>query len=177
LALLLLLATGWSGRLHAEPYEQHRVCFANELDPSFERAAQWLRDHRAQLQSEGFTFNKGFVFSPDLADALALYCPEEKGFLDHRFRLFGGVADDFVTVRNALLQPPPGPEAKDWQPVLDKYGVDHVVLYAPTAEGLRYAYRNLTLEPRKQEPKDWVELYRDGRTVVFGWVKKRPAYG
>ena len=42
LALLLVLAAGWSGRLHAEPYEQHRVCFANELDPSFERAAQWL---------------------------------------------------------------------------------------------------------------------------------------
>src|SRR5262249_5905929 len=45
---------------------------------------------------------------------------------------------------------------------------------APTAKGVEYPYRNLTLDPRRHEPKDWVELYRDGRTVVFGWVKKQP---
>ncbi|MBI1917009.1 MAG: hypothetical protein HYS12_20055 [Planctomycetes bacterium] len=170
LALLLLLAAGWSGRLHAEPYEQHRVCFANELDPSFERAAKWIRE-----QHEQGRLGKGFVFGPDFADALALYCPEEKGFLDHRYRLFGGVAADFVAVRNALLRPA-GPEKKDWQQVLEKHGVDHIVLYAPAAEGVEFAYRNLMLEPRAKEPKEWVELYRDGRTVVFGWAKKRPAY-
>src|SRR5206468_8483612 len=94
----------------------------------------------------------------------------KEGFSD---RLSGDVAGDFATVREALLRPT-GPATKDWQQVLEKHGVDHVVLYVPSAEGVKFAYRNLSLEPRKHEPKDWVELHRDGRMVVFGWVKKQP---
>jgi hypothetical protein len=171
-SLLLVLAVAWPGTLHAKPPE-HRVCFVNELDPSYELVGAWIKEQREQGR-----LSKGFNPAPESGDALAWYCPEARSFFDHRLSLFNRVAPDFVAVRHGLLKTTDSEDDTkiDWQKILEQYGVDHVVVYAPAASGLKRAFRDLKLEPRRKEPKDWAELYKDGRTLVFGWAKKQPAY-
>jgi hypothetical protein len=41
---------------------------------------------------------RGLHLSPETAQAFAWFCPEEKGFLDHRFTLFASIASDFEDV-------------------------------------------------------------------------------
>lgn len=175
--LLGLLAVAWPGWLQARPYERRRVALTDELDPSLRKAALWIKEQRASgsLPADARAFN----FSPDIVNALAWYCPEEKGFFDFRYHLFATAAEDYVNVRRGLSTAPSGPQAADrpkWQEILDRRKVDHVILYDPEPLALSMPLFLLWSEPLGKDDKDWALLYADGRTAVFGWLKARPAY-
>ena len=173
LLLLLTLVAAWPGYLEARPttsqLADYRVALVDEIDPSLRQAALWLKEQREQgtLPADALAFNT----SPEIANALAWYCPEEKVFFDFRIDLFAAAAGDYVKVRRALEGPAPrSGEQEDWQAILRERKVDHLVLYSRRAEVLQTPLLRLA------RSGDWVEMYNDGRTVVFGWAKERPAY-
>src|SRR5262249_51956831 len=77
-----------------------RVAWGVEPAPSLQKAARQLDEWRAAglLPAEA----RGFNWLPDLACYWAWYCPDEKGFFDHRYPLFAGAAADYETVRRTL---------------------------------------------------------------------------
>lgn len=176
-ALLLLgLAAAWPGWLQSRPYERSRVALVDELDPSLRQAALWFKEQhdKGTLPEDA----RGFNTSPEIANAFAWYCPQEKGFFDYRYDLFSGAATDYVAIRKKLLAPPSArpEEQAGWEDLLDKHKVDHLVLYHRNGVGLQPLLLRLWNGSGDRKRKDWVQLYADGRTVVFGWAKARPAY-
>lgn len=180
LGLVAVLACAWPGWLHAWPgrqpieYDRWRVALADETDPSLRRTAEWIKEQRdaGRLPTDTHSFN----LAPEVANALAWYCPEEKSFFDYRFELFDRVARDFIDIRHLLRGEPREGAPLDWEGVLARHQVDRLILYNPDPEKLRPALTGLWLLPRDREEKDWEMLYADGRSAVFGRSKVRREY-
>jgi hypothetical protein len=159
LAGLALLVLAWPGWLQPAPHQPRG--WAVEPDGSLVRLAQDLERRHADHQTRLDRF--ALTFSPEVAHYLAWFCPSEKGFLDSRWPLFEGVADDFVRMRSSLLQssgPGPDPELAS---LLDTYHIDRIILHDPDWDRTTRAYRCLLLG----EP-EWELLAVDGAAALFG---------
>src|SRR5439155_4036770 len=92
LAGLALLVLAWPGWLQPAPYQPRG--WAVEPDGSLVRLARELDRRHAQQPSRPDRI--ALTFSPEVAHHLAWFCPSENGFLDSRWPLFDGVAEDFA---------------------------------------------------------------------------------
>jgi tetratricopeptide (TPR) repeat protein len=165
LAGLALLVLAWPGWLQPTPYRVRG--WAVEPDGSLVRMARQLeRWHEAgKFRSD----HVALTFSPEVAHYLAWFCPSEKGFLDSRWPLFDGVADDFVRMRRDVLQSDgPGPDPELGRR-LDAYHIDRIIVHDPDWGRTTRAYSCLlTGEP------EWQLLAVEGGAVLFG---RRPTDG
>ena len=119
-AMVAVLVVAWPGWLHRSQdprtRDVRRVSFGSRLDPSLEQVAREIKIlHKRGVLGED---SRGLNFSPDVANALAWYCPEEKGFFDYRYALFTGVAEDWVALRRRLLERDPAPS---WRVLVRRY--------------------------------------------------------
>jgi tetratricopeptide (TPR) repeat protein len=164
LAALGLLFLAWPGWLQGVRGEGRRVDWAVKPDSSLRRAAETLdRWHEQKLLSDE---DRGFAFHPQLVPYCAWFCPKEKGFLDHRFPLFGTTAGEFAEICQAL-NPALSSERNqptDWKALFHKHGITHLILYDPDPSLLLPALRRLTVQDR-----NWRLLHVDGQAVIFGW--------
>lgn len=183
--LLALLALAWPGWLFARPADprfSRRVAWRVDVDDSLRQAAARL----AELRAAGVLRPgaHGFNGSPDVANYVAWYCPEEKGFFDYRFHLFGPeAARAYVAVRQALSAPTgmfapakpaagemsaaaPDRDLSEWQSVFrdPRAPIDHLVVSGPNSDA-----NLVTLLRVWTSPEEWTPLYQDGRTAIIGW--------
>jgi tetratricopeptide (TPR) repeat protein len=154
LAGLLLLVLAWPGWLGPAPYQPR--AWTVEPDASLLRLAQQLETWHAQQKVRPDRF--ALTFSPEAAHYLAWFCPAEKGFVDSRWPLFDRVADDFVRMRQCLLE-----GSKALPPLLDPYQIDRIVLYDPDWGRTTRAYRSLF-----QSEGEWELLALEGGAALFG---------
>ncbi len=172
LTLLLVLAAGVAsvpGWLQAQPHAQRRLGWSVEPDPSLRQMAEQIAAWRAQglVGPDTHWFN----LSPEVTNYLAWFAPGERGVLDQRVGLFGGVAADFIAARQDLGREDAGPaegiaEAaarSAWRRILRKRGVRFVIVQSDREGGLLTTARLLS------NPAEWVPCYLDGRTAIFGW--------
>jgi hypothetical protein len=169
--VLVLVLAAWPGWLHArfdEPRSPHRVAWAVEPNPSLTAAAKELR----QLRQEGQLGpdDRGFNFTPDVAEYWAWFCPEEKGFFDRRFQLSPEMAQTYVNVRHALPNPrrlgeTAGPPVI-WQKIFAQHHVRYLTLNKADRDAQTVA---LYLWAAPTERRNWTLVYLDGQTFVFGW--------
>jgi tetratricopeptide (TPR) repeat protein len=163
LAGLVLLVLAWPGWLQPAPYQLRG--WAVEPDPSMVQLAGVLESGHADgtIRSDRFAF----TFSPDVAAYLAWFCPAEKGFLDQRWPLFDQVADDFIHMRRALLQPD-GPN-RDLGHLAHAHGIDRIILFDPDFGRTRQGYGSLLAAD-----SGWDLLALKGSALLFG---RRPPPG
>jgi hypothetical protein len=160
--LILLLVLAWPGWLQPRPWQPRG--WGAEPDASLERLAERLkRWHDAgAFRPDRFAL----TFSPEAANYLAWLCPDEKGFLDSRWPLFGRQADDYVRMRDCLLGPDDGPGPQLGR-LMGAYHLDRIILYDPDWGRTTRAYRCLLLGR-----PEWELLALDGAAALFG---RRPA--
>ncbi len=163
LAGLALLVLAWPGWLQPAPYQLRG--WAVEPNQSMVRLAGLLERWHAdgKIRSDRFAF----TFSPDAATYLAWFCPDEKGFLDQRWPVFDQVADDFVRMRRALLQPR-GPD-RDLGLLADARGIDRIILFDPDFGRTQQVYGCLLAAH-----SEWDLLALEGSALLFG---RRPPAG
>jgi tetratricopeptide (TPR) repeat protein len=159
LALAALVVTAWPGWLQGFPAEPRQ--WYVESDPSLEEAARQVAQwHQAGQLGEA---SQGFNFSPVVAHYFAWLCPEEKGFLDGRARVFApDVLADFRAVRDALREPIQGED--DWRAILRRRHVTHLIIYDHSERSLSAVLTRLLADPQ-----EWPLVYLRGRTTIFAW--------
>lgn len=137
LAGLMLLVTAWPGWLQVAPFQSRG--WTVEPNGSLVRMADRLKRRHAEalLPPDRFTL----TFSPEAANYLSWYCPEEKGFVDSRWQLFDRVCDDFVHIRSLLFQEDAG--SQELAALLDAHHIDRILLYDADWERMGRAYFHL----------------------------------
>ncbi len=171
LVLVLLVAACWPGWLQAQA--GRRMAWGMEIDPALEKLGKRMKElHDQGVLTEQ---NVGFNYTPEIANAMAWYCPEEKSFFDTRLHLFAHVAGEYVDVRKALQYLPQGtgPEAAgvpgqkerprtNWPALLQKRKIDHVILYDPVLRRLA-----LPLQKFTWQPEEWSLIHLDGHVAMY----------
>ncbi|HEY7330472.1 MAG TPA: hypothetical protein VH592_22720 [Gemmataceae bacterium] len=154
---VVLLVLVWPGWLQVAPYQPRD--WAIEPDSSLIRMAEYLKHRHAQgtLPPDRFAL----TFSPEAANYLAWFCPEEKGFVDSRWSLFDDVADDYVRMRRCLLEEDTN-ECQELASLLDAHRIDRVLLYDADWERMARAYRHLS-----QAVPEWQRLSIQGGATLF----------
>ena len=174
---LALSALAWVGWLQGFAQEGRRAAWAVQPDPSLRRMAETLAEWRRQnkLGNE----DRVFQIHPDVASYCAWFCPEEKGFLDHRLPLFAGAAREYETVCQELMpaldvtagaadRSHPGGLSGGWQQVFRDRQITHLVVYDPDPRRLLATTSRLD-----QDPQQWTLLHVDGEALLYGWVEAR----
>jgi hypothetical protein len=179
LAGALLLVCAWPGWLAAalrrpesgaarEPESARRVAWAVEPDPSLRRLAEWIGKARQTGK-----LDRGFATQPQVASYCAWYCPEERGFFDHRFGQFAESAATYLGVRDTLTgaEPDAGPAGgastgreRQRRDCFRRYHINHVIVGANDPARAWQWSRAL-----EEDPGEWTLLYLDGHNTVFGW--------
>lgn len=123
---LALLALAVTGRL--QPGAPEPRVWGVEPEPSLARAAEsiaaWHAEGRLPKSSRGLSL------APEAANHLAWFAPAEQGFFDTRLRASLPAAADFLLVRDALTAPAnDAARPSDWDAVLRRRGVDHILVY------------------------------------------------
>jgi len=164
-ALIVLVWPGWLHRNAEDPYRSHHVSWAVPVDPSLKNAALKL----CQLRESNILHDAdhGFNFQYDIPNYCAWFCPREKGFFDLRLSLFRTAAISYLDIqkaffpRNEEMQEPVPP----WQELFrdQRHSIDHVVISSMQREAFKYPQRFWG------DPDQWVMLFADGRTFIFGW--------
>ncbi len=156
--LVLLLVLAWPGWLQPRPWQPRG--WGAEPDRSLARLAERLkRWHAAGAFRPG---HYALTFSPEAANYLAWLCPDEKGFLDSRWALFGPQADDYVRMRDCLLGPDAGPDPQLGR-LMGAHHLDRIILYDPDWGRTTRAFRCLLLGRA-----EWELLALDGAAALFG---------
>lgn len=164
---IVLLVLAWPGWLQPAPYQPRG--WQVEPDDSLVRLARQLsRWHaEARFQSD----RVALTFSPEVAHYLAWFCPQEKGFLDSRWPLFDGVADDYVRMRHYLLATgarrvseslPEDDAGRELASLLDAHRIDRILLHDPDWDRTTRAYRHLFLAT-----SEWELLAVEGGATLF----------
>lgn len=163
---LLLLAAAYPGWLHAtdvsNPFAYH-VSWDIALNPNYQQAAEQL----AQWRKEGKipADAKGLPLQPSLCNYLAWFAPEEKGFIDYRFALLGGVSGDYMKVKRGLhdlFQQVEKPT--DYAEVLKRRGITHVIISDTNPEEFDRFFQIMFTNDR-----EWALWFQNGKTAIFGW--------
>ncbi|HXG08787.1 MAG TPA: hypothetical protein VNK04_03275, partial [Gemmataceae bacterium] len=125
--------------------------------------------------------DRGLNLTPDAANYFAWYCPEEKGFFDHRTQPFAHAVKDYVELREALMPAPeevdeavqqmqqevirgePFPRRADlpWQKIFRARGIKYVLVHRMPHRVARWMLA---------DPRQWTPLYLDGRVMILGWT-------
>ena len=171
MAGLVLSALAWVGWLQGFGQEGRRAAWAVQPDPSLRRVAETLTEWRRQ----GKLSEEARVFSlhPDVAHYCAWFCPEAKGFFDHRLPLFAGTAREYETVCQELMPSFEGAGRQEglsssWQKIFRDRGITHLVVYDPNPQRLLADMSHLD-----QDPQRWLFLHEDGQALVYGWEEAR----
>lgn len=152
----ILLVLAWPGWLQPAPYQPRgwTIVPDESLVRMAERVKRWHKEGR--LPSDRFVL----TFSPEAAHHLAWFCPREKGFVDSRWPLFEGVADDYVRMRRCLLQE--GGADSELASLLDAHHIDRILLHDSDWRRTARAYRHLfSAKP------DWELLAVEGGATLF----------
>ena len=158
LIALGLTAGAWIGFFQSRPLEPRSGTV--DVDPALTSIADRLKEWRQQGR---FGHGNGFHLTPDVANQLAWFCPEEKAFLNAHLRLSPDQASEYVAVRDALLVRP-GSESANWRAILRAHKINHVVIYSNNESEVHKAVGNLLT--MKQE---WPLLYLNDGAAIFGW--------
>jgi len=172
LGFAALIVLCWPGWIHAQPYSTKRIAFEDDLDPTLTESAKALK----KMRDDG-VFGpqaRGFSYSPEMANYLAWYCPEEKSFFDFRYHLHAKSAKEYVDIRRGLRLPSevgvgedgvarPRPVV-DWSALLKNRKVTHVILYSTEPAQLRQQAVKFT-----DASNEWTLLHVDGHTLVYGY--------
>jgi tetratricopeptide (TPR) repeat protein len=155
---ILLLLLAWPGWLQPTPYQPRG--WTVEPDGSLVRMADQLKrwHDRSYFQSDRFSL----TFSPEAAHYLAWFCPEEKGFVDSRWPLFGRVADDYVQMRRCLLDGDRGAKTAELASLLEAHRIDRILVYDPDGERKARVYRHLF-----RSSAEWELLAVEGGATLF----------
>ena len=169
LALLLLLVASVPGWLQARPYNQRRVGWGLDPDPSLKAAAQtiagWRKQHLLPPQDQAHWCNT----NPDLAQALAWYCPGERMYIDQRINLFPKTTEEYIVLRRSLAKGSEEQVAQDvssWRDIFRARSIRFLLFYDPDLQQPSAS----VLFRRFASPNEWALLYMDGRTAIFGWI-------
>jgi tetratricopeptide (TPR) repeat protein len=156
LALLVVACPGW---LQPAPFQPRG--WTVEPDESLVRLARQLDQwhSRQRFQPDRFAF----TFSPEVASYLAWFCPAEKGFLDSRWPLFDGAADDFIQMRNRLLKSDDSIPDPKLASLLDAHQIDRIILHDQDWGRTTQAFRRLLLDEQ-----EWALLDVQGTAALFG---------
>jgi len=177
LAGIALLTAAWPGMLHAnfeEPLATRHVSWQLEVDPSLRQAAVRMRELcLSGVMGDG----NGFNFTPEVADYLAWFCPEEKTFFDRRYSLFPKVTESYLDLKTALSPYKERPQsqadlnlkererARSLADEMSKHHINHLILSGPRFDDISPALIRLWRNPSR-----WTVLYMDGRSAIFGWT-------
>jgi hypothetical protein len=165
--LLVAAWPGWLGPSPTDPELARRVAWAADPDPSLRRLAEWLGTARQTGE-----LGRGFATLPQVASYCAWYCPEEKGFFDHRFTLFADSVPTFLDVRGTATgveggeDGPAGGAAGREQRLQDcfrRYNINHVIVASNDVFSNWQRSQELLAHPDR-----WALLYLDGHSAVFG---------
>jgi len=180
-ACLALIVLAWPGVLQGLPRAERHVGWGIEPNPSLLRSAETLLSWRraGRLAPD----ERVLALHPDVTYYWAWFCPQEKGFLDHRFSLFGSVASAFVEVSRALYPDLVAPNGKDptspkrqrgdWRQVLRFHGIRYIVLFDPDRGRLASALQRLA-----RDSTEWELCSVDGQALLVRWndpEKAKPA--
>jgi tetratricopeptide (TPR) repeat protein len=173
---VLLIAAAWPGMLHARyenPLTTHHVSWRLEPDVSLRQAAAKLRElHQAGILGDGNCLN----LTPEIAEHLAWYCPEEKTFFDRRYSLFSRNAENYVNIRGALA-PIKAQSTREYASKIEERNknlmilmsqrhINHLIVSSYSFDQIREAVVRLM-----SDPANWTVLYIDGRTAIFGMTQ------
>jgi hypothetical protein len=162
---LALVCLTWLGWLQGFASARNPVDWAVRPDSSLRRVAETL--HHWHKEGKLGADERGFASHPAIVPYFAWFCPEEKGFLDHRLPLFRAAAGDFETVYRALnpaLDRERGQSAGNWRKVLRDRGITHLILYDPELTRLLPTVDRLAVDQG-----DWTLLHIDGLALILGW--------
>jgi tetratricopeptide (TPR) repeat protein len=158
---LTLIFLAWPGWLQGFQETGHHVDWTVRPDGSLRRVAEkllrWRGDGKLSAQE------RGFLSHPSLVHYCAWFCPEEKGFLDSRLELFGGVANQYEEIRRAV-HAGRGTDSAAARRQLASWGIPHLVLYDPELPRLEPALRQFAVKQG-----DWTLLDIDGLALIAGW--------
>ncbi len=169
LALIVLAWPGWlSGFLHGERH----VGWGVEPNASLLRSTQTLRSWR---QTGRIPPDEQMLsVHPDVAHYWAWYCPDEKGFLDHRFTLFGSVATAYEGVCRSLFSGLAASRAEDraggssldqsWRQALRDRRIRFAVLYDQDRARLGSVLPSLA-----GPGGEWTLCAVDGQALLLRW--------
>jgi hypothetical protein len=158
-------APGWS------------ILLDRSLEQSAKQLAEWRREQRLPGQSLALPFSEQPYYA-------AYFGPENRSFVDPRFKLHEEAMKDYYLVHSNLSKAGEGPaEARDaeWQDIFRRHNISHIVIGAqmevrrtdPNTK-ITYAYSlaSLLLTDRDRlGRKKWQQLdYSDGRTFVLAWT-------
>jgi hypothetical protein len=160
---LALLALCWAGWVQAPRSDARKVGWAVQPDPGLRRSAE----ERARWRADGWLAadDRAFHTHPDSAAYAAWFAPGERCFLDHRLRLFAGVAGEYRALCAAAGvgampdEPFPGPAGS----ILRDRGITYVVLHDPDPARLEPSFFQL------DQPAAGAKLLQiSGREATFG---------
>lgn len=163
MSALVLIGLAWAGWLQGFQDTGRHVAWSVQPDGSLRRMAKKLH----LWQQQGNLRGRGFLAHPSLVPYCAWYCPEEKGYLDPRLRLFHDVADSYEAICRALnpgLASPNRSANADWRALLRTADITHVVLYDPALPRLLPALNQLA-----DDNSDWSLLAIEGQALLVGW--------
>jgi hypothetical protein len=153
-----LLVAAWPGWLQGQIQEPR--AWTVEIDSSLvaavEELARWRQEGRLQGDESGFTF------SFTVAHYLAWFAPQEKGFFDTRWRLCSAAANDYLTVRRALLGD--SSAFDECRRIFRDRHLRYLVLHDRAPERTALVFQRLV-----NGPQEWPILFLQGDTVVLGW--------
>jgi hypothetical protein len=164
-SVLALLFVTWIGGLRGFPHAGRGVDWEVRPDSSLQRVAETL--HLWHQQGKLRDGDRGFPFHPSVVHYCAWFCPEERGFLDHRLPLFHAVAGEYETVCQALnpaLGAARSQQSWDWRGFFRSHGITHVILYDPDLPRLMLALKRLAVNDQ-----DETLLHLDGQALIVGW--------
>ena len=156
---LALLPLTWIGGLRGFPNAGRGVDWSVQPDGSLQRVAETL--HLWHEQGKLRDDDRGFLFHPSVVHYCAWFCPEERGFLDHRFPLFYAVAGEYEGRLPGTESGPRrgrGQPTADWRAILAAHGITHLILYDPDLPRLTPALKRLAVDDR-----DGTLLHLDGQ--------------
>ena len=182
-AVLLLGVAAWPGWLHApascwwesakpHPATARRVEWRIDVDPEFQRNAEWLQEVRTsgKLPPDA----RGIIASADLANYCAWFAPEEKVFANGRFKFHTPEMKDFVQLRRGLgafQEKSEGPDFREASDVLARWKSTYVGVAVLTTDNERrqiyhtpFPLRDLWLNWT-----NWSPWYLNGRTTIVGY--------
>jgi tetratricopeptide (TPR) repeat protein len=154
---IVLLVLAWPGWLQPAPYQPRGWTVVP--DGSLVRLAAQL--NRRHTESPFRSDRRALTFSPEVAHHLAWFCPVEKGFVDSRWPLFEGVADDYARMRRCLLQEG-GDTARELASLLDAHRIDRILLHDSDGDSVARAYRHLF-----RATSEWELLAVEGGATLF----------
>ena len=136
---ITLLALAWFGRLNGFHNRDRGAAWAIHTDPSLANAAKGVAAWRAEqgVPPEA----RILALHPDMGHYLAWFAPGERTFIDSRWQLFTGVADDWKTLSRAVGLLPNGTPADT---LFRKHNIVAVLLSDPDGGRLTRAMRDAT---------------------------------